>query len=159
MFEGFLRRWPFIGIVLQAKSYELDCYFRNSVLLWRFLRKGRLEGLQNQSFIVYLCLRNPIRKWFLSVEQLEEDNSQGPHVDLGVDERSEVVEGLRRKVPISARALGSQLHSRLLALKHHFAKPEVQDLDNSVREHDVAGLEVVVDDLGFELEEVVECCK
>lgn len=125
MLEGFLGRWPFIWVVLQAERDELHGCLRDLGLLGCLLGEDWLVCLQNESLVEYLSLRYAVCERFLSVEHLEEDHSQGPHIDLGVDERSIVVEGFRRKVPISASALGGQLHPGLLAVLHYLAQPEV----------------------------------
>lgn len=66
------------------------------------------------------------------------------------------MESLWRKIPKSPWALRSELHLGVVVVGHELAEAEVQQLDCAFAEHDVAGLEVEVDDLFLEAEEVVE---
>lgn len=92
---------------------------------------------------------------FSSVEQLKEYNAERPYVYLGRYLRVVFLKSLRREVPVCPCALGGEIHAGFVSL-HHFAEPEIQHFDNSLIEHDITGLQVVVDDFLFQLKEVVE---
>jgi hypothetical protein len=114
------------------------------------------EGLQDGPVLHDLVLAHPVPEGSLPEKHLVEDDSNRPDVNFGGYFGSAVLEGLRREVVVGADALRGELDASVIAFLHDLAESKVDDLDDSLVEHDVAGLEVVVDHLLLEAVEVVK---
>lgn len=107
-----------------------------------------------------------VAEGLLAVETLVEDDAHRPDVHLGGDlgRRLAHDEALRGQVPVGAGPLAGEVHALLrvvAVLVHDLGEAEVCNLNITADhvvpgEEDVARLEIVVDDRGLDLVEVLE---
>ena len=90
-----------------------------------------------------------------AIKQLIEDNPRGPNINLGRNLRLILPKALRTQIIISANALTRQLNPTI-PIAHRLTQPKIQDLHLPMMKHDVSGLEVVEDDLLFQVGKVVQ---
>jgi hypothetical protein len=143
--------------VFQTEGDEVDCLRGDLVVLRVLLWKDRTEGVQDQATVVDLPLGGALTEGLATIEQFKEDDTQRPHIDLTRNLWFLAFKNLRRKVPIGAHSLRGKLHPRFLTIDHDLTQSKVQNLHNSITEHDIAGLQIEVDHSLFELGEVGNC--
>lgn len=158
MLIGFSWVQSVFCIVSQTSANEVLCLFRYFVLLRRIRRKSDLCSITDYVLLQNLVLWHSVPKRSLPVKHLKENDTNWPHIDFWRDHRIIRVESFRRQVPVSANSLRSQIDFCLVAIAiHFFAKPKVQDFDDSFVKDDIAWFKIIVNDLILEFVEVVKC--
>ena len=107
--------------------------------------ESHLVGFQNDVLVQNVALAHPLSEGFFPVEEFDEDNSKGPHINFGGYFGVKLLKGLGREVPVGPNTLGGQIHPCIFFV-HDLAESKIKDFHNSVSKHNVVGFQIVVDD-------------